>query len=248
MAREALTDDVRDRLTAKREDTDPEVILANLVKWAQDGDSPEPEAILMAEAALVLDSTLSDEEGLVRLVEQQSRLLTAAVNALRGPPPPLTTWSHHDVEELALKVVDERNQLSAVIEELQIVLERTGYWHVKDTLFAILKGAPEGVLTVSELMGQAWEVGVATALNYAVRQPDSITLRLETRDGEGWVNPYTRKRHLIEGQPVELELEQRLRELLDTKVNGLTWWEWIKDGLGGSLHDDLKKMIGPAAS
>ena len=32
---------------------------------------------------------------------RQSDLLTRTVNALRGDPPPLTSWSHHDIPELA---------------------------------------------------------------------------------------------------------------------------------------------------
>ena len=41
-----------------------------------------------------------------------------------------------------------------------------------------------------ELEAEAWDEGVATALNYAKRQPDGITLKLETLDGGGWPNPY----------------------------------------------------------
>lgn len=38
---------------------------------------------------------------LSRLVARQADLLTAAVNALKGEPPELVLWSHHDVGELA---------------------------------------------------------------------------------------------------------------------------------------------------
>lgn len=33
--------------------------------------------------------------------------------------------------------------------------------------------------------------------------------------------------------------------LLDTATDerGITWWEWIEDGLGGSLHDDLRAIL-----
>lgn len=26
---------------------------------------------------------------------------------------------------------------------------------------------------------------------------------------------------------------------------GITWWEWIDGGLGGTLHDDLKQILEP---
>lgn len=35
------------------------------------------------------------------LISKQKKLLTGVVNALKGPPPDLTWWSHHDAPELA---------------------------------------------------------------------------------------------------------------------------------------------------
>ena len=43
---------------------------------------------------------------------------------------------------------------------------------------------------IREAKAEAWDEGVATALNYAKRQPDGITLKLETFGGDGWPNPY----------------------------------------------------------
>ena len=37
---------------------------------------------------------------------------------------------------------------------------------------------------------EAWDEGVATALDHAIRNPDGITLRLEHLDGRPWANPY----------------------------------------------------------
>lgn len=36
-----------------------------------------------------------------------------------------------------------------------------------------------------------------------------------------------------------------IRTLLDTPTDerGVTWWVWIEDGLGGSLHDDLRRIL-----
>lgn len=44
---------------------------------------------------------------------RQSDLLTRTVNALRGDPPPLTSWSHHDIPELAAEKVAEVDRLTA---------------------------------------------------------------------------------------------------------------------------------------
>ena len=50
------------------------------------------------------------------LLERQSQLLTGVANALKGPPPELTTWSHHDLPELAAAVVaDARRQTFAEV-------------------------------------------------------------------------------------------------------------------------------------
>lgn len=37
----------------------------------------------------------------------------------------------------------------------------------------------------------------------------------------------------------------RIRTLLDTPTDerGITWWQWIDGGLGGSLHDDLRAIL-----
>ncbi len=45
------------------------------------------------------------------LITRQGILLTDAVNALKGPPPPLTTWSHHDIAELAQQAVQRRTEM-----------------------------------------------------------------------------------------------------------------------------------------
>lgn len=42
----------------------------------------------------------------VRLVDRQGDLLRATVKALRGDPPELVYWSHHDVAEMATAAVE----------------------------------------------------------------------------------------------------------------------------------------------
>jgi hypothetical protein len=71
-------------------------------RCAGTGRVPSDEAALRAE--------LEAEYG--GILSRQGDLLTRTANALRGDPPPLTSWSHHDVPELAEQAVtDVRNLL-----------------------------------------------------------------------------------------------------------------------------------------
>ncbi len=59
---------------------------------------------------------LRDEDELSGdLIQRQGKLLTGVVNAIRGEPKPLHTWSHHDAPELAAQLVLERDLLRAAI-------------------------------------------------------------------------------------------------------------------------------------
>lgn len=49
---------------------------------------------------------------------------------------------------------------------------------------------------------EAWESGVATALNYAKRGSDGISLKLVTFEGEAWTNPYRRSDSPSQAWPV----------------------------------------------
>ena len=76
----------------------------------------------------------SDRERADRLQEEveeydatltrQGDLLTRTVNALRGNPPPLTSWSHHDIPELAAEKVAEIARLTAERDALQVGRDR----------------------------------------------------------------------------------------------------------------------------
>lgn len=70
----------------------------------------------LAERGRALRAELSDTR---ELVQRQSDLLTGAVNALRGQPPELTLWSHHDVGDLARSLVEERDALREEVEALR---------------------------------------------------------------------------------------------------------------------------------
>jgi len=56
------------------------------------------------------------------ILTRQGDLLTRTVNALKGDPPPLTTWSHHDVPELAAAVVAERDAATAARDRVEALL------------------------------------------------------------------------------------------------------------------------------
>ena len=47
------------------------------------------------------------------LVEKQSKLLTGVVNAIKGEPPELTLWSHHDAPALVAELVTDKAHGSA---------------------------------------------------------------------------------------------------------------------------------------
>jgi len=62
------------------------------------------------------------------ILTRQGDLLTRTVNALRGNPPPLTSWSHHDIPELAAEKVAEVDRLTAerdaAVERLERVIDQ----------------------------------------------------------------------------------------------------------------------------
>jgi len=58
------------------------------------------------------------------ILTRQGDLLIRTVNALRGNPPPLTSWSHHDIPELAAEKVAEVARLTAERDALIAVGKR----------------------------------------------------------------------------------------------------------------------------
>ena len=53
-----------------------------------------------------------------QLSDRQSKLLTGVVNAIRGEPPELQLWSHHDAPELAAGIMAEAAQLREALAGL----------------------------------------------------------------------------------------------------------------------------------
>ena len=82
------------------------------------------------------DRLQKDVEEYDAILTRQSDLLTRTVNALRGNPPPLTSWSHHDIPELAAEkvaevalLIAERDALAAQVARVQEVLD---HWRTVD--------------------------------------------------------------------------------------------------------------------
>lgn len=57
-------------------------------------------------------------------------------------------------------------------------------------------GAVKSFVSIQRVKAQAWNDGVATALNHAIRNDDGITLRLEHLDGTPWINPYSKEPYI----------------------------------------------------
>jgi hypothetical protein len=61
----------------------------------------------------------TEEEFSYELTRRQADLLTGVVNALKGPPPELTLWSHYDAPMLAQACVREVERLRAALNEME---------------------------------------------------------------------------------------------------------------------------------
>ena len=68
------------------------------------------------------DRLQEDVEEYDAILRRQGDLLTRTVNALRGNPPPLTSWSHHDIPELAAEKVSEVERLTEAYQWTDQVL------------------------------------------------------------------------------------------------------------------------------
>ena len=58
-----------------------------------------------------------------RIIAKQRVLLTGTTAIVRGPPPPLTHWGHHDLPERVAEIVKERDELVTALA--RIVLDWT---------------------------------------------------------------------------------------------------------------------------
>jgi hypothetical protein len=68
------------------------------------------------------DEYKCEMESAFKLTQKQAKILTDTINALKGDPPELTSWSHHDVAEHARRAVAENEKLATTVRDLQIEL------------------------------------------------------------------------------------------------------------------------------
>ena len=151
------------------------------------------------------DRLQEDVEEYDATLTRQRDLLTRTVNALRGDPPPLTSWSHHDIPELAAEKVAEVERLTAerdaAIERLERVIDqwrKTGRAVIsemnradnaeaeRDALAAAHARESEKVWKVEEVMDDiegsdptTWE-----RLRATLAEPETDTTDTQTTDQE----------------------------------------------------------------
>ncbi len=95
---------------------------AEQVHWTS--TSIEQATARMASSAADVPWLLAEVEEYDATLTRQGDLLTRTVNALRGNPPPLTSWSHHDIPELAAEKVSEVQRLTAERDALAAQVAR----------------------------------------------------------------------------------------------------------------------------
>ena len=71
---------------------------------------------VFAQAKAEIERLTREWDDAVTTINRQGDLLTATVNVLRGKPPELKMWSHHDVAELAAEAKTEIERLTAVVQ------------------------------------------------------------------------------------------------------------------------------------
>lgn len=80
------------------------------------------------------------------LVMRQGEILTGVADALNGPTPPLTSWSHHDLAEKAETLVatlDAVRQLLETADRHQNAFIQTGHLRTALDAAALAEGADE---------------------------------------------------------------------------------------------------------
>jgi hypothetical protein len=87
---------------------------------------------------------------------------------------------------------DNSSSLSGLADlDMRLLRKDVAFWIEQSDTWKKLASAERDRADRAEaaLVG-AWDQGVNTALNYAIRNEDGVTLRLEHLDGSPWVNPY----------------------------------------------------------
>jgi len=106
-----------------------------------------------------LKESQDEEDAAYKLTQRQSDLLTGVVNALRGPPPEDTWWSHHDAPQLAKKAIESIKELEREnVEARRMIALDT---EAVNTMAAALRKV------VKESPFKATETGIIVELSFA---------------------------------------------------------------------------------
>jgi len=106
-----------------------------------------------------LKESEEEEAFAYELTQRQSSLLTGVVDALRGPPPEDTWWSHHDAPELAGKAVERIKELEREMVEARrmIALDTETVNTMVAALHKVVKESPF----------KAIETGISVEITFA---------------------------------------------------------------------------------
>lgn len=105
----------RDRLRNERDEARAEVERSEPRRQRDERD--------LADAFSERDRLRAELDELHTLVARQAAILTGVANALRGPPGPLASHSHHDLAERAAEMAEERRRGIAVRLRLREALD-----------------------------------------------------------------------------------------------------------------------------
>lgn len=106
------------------------------------------------------------------LITRQGDLLTGVANALRGQPPELTSWSHHDLPELAVKTVAERDRLRAALDAVTALADEA--WGVSLDYAAMTIGYRNAMSKIRAALALAHDPTLNPELKVPEPDPDLI--------------------------------------------------------------------------
>ncbi len=129
------------------------------------------------------DALRAERDGEHDLIARQATILTAVADALKGPPPALSSHSHHDLGAVAAATVAQLPPLVACVDALRAAATAAG-WRDADatgeTLVAwVRRGAMRECLAIEAPKVRALRTAVNALCN--VR-----TLRATCAEGETW--------------------------------------------------------------
>ncbi|MGW9541957.1 hypothetical protein ACWHA6_36340 [Streptomyces anthocyanicus] len=177
------------------------------------------------------------------ILDRQGELLTGAANALRGDPPPLTTWSHHDLPELAAEARGKLDKVRDICDQANEGMPLVTFGgHVQSHRINV-----DDVLAIlDEETGQRDTEPMADTNE----RPDEHS-RVSTELGREEIRPWTLdpERYVLEFDGYEVDLE-RMR----TSAEALDWIfqvagkAWASDKVIAGLIFAIEGLLHPQES